>query len=241
MQRGGAVYENQGSDLHGRLQMSEQVRRQLTERMRDILKRMKWVEPMTRPKGKAYEEVLIAAVEEQLSSLKAKFEDSSRMSERARTAMMDALGKLEDDVVENEHEISKVKEDRDKLLRVLLETQERVAREILLRKEEMVRTAAQQSALAGQCKQREQLIDSLMKQRQELQLRLGRMGDMEREIENARAKVEAAGEERDMLSKRCDSLGEKTRSLEQKLEAAEGEGARQRARAVRLHVARVRA
>ena len=52
MQRGGAVYENQGSDLHGRLQMSEQVRRQLTERMRDILKRMKWVEPMTRPKGK---------------------------------------------------------------------------------------------------------------------------------------------------------------------------------------------
>ena len=96
-----------------------------------------------------------------------------------------------------------VREDRDKLLRVILETQERVAREILLRKEETVRAAAQQSALEGQCKQREGLIDSLMKQRQELQMRLGRMGELERELESTRAKVEAAADEKQMLSKRC--------------------------------------
>ena len=80
MQRRDGQYENQGTDLQGRLQMSEQVRRRLTERMRDMLKDMKWVEPMTRPKGHAYEEVLIGALEEQLTSLKSKFEDSSRQS-----------------------------------------------------------------------------------------------------------------------------------------------------------------
>ena len=38
--------------------------------------------------------------------------------------MMDQLGRTEDETLEKDHELSKVKEDRDKHLRVILETQE---------------------------------------------------------------------------------------------------------------------
>ena len=83
----------------------EQLRKDMTARLRDVLKSLKWVEPMARPKGRAYEDVLISAVEDELRKLKAGFDEESRKGERTRVAMMDGLGKLEDDVVEKEHEI----------------------------------------------------------------------------------------------------------------------------------------
>eukprot|EP01045_Picozoa_sp_COSAG04_P008895 COSAG04_NODE_502_length_13354_cov_548.289777_13_plen_217_part_00 len=47
-----------------------------------------------------------------------------------------------------------------------------------------------------------------------------------RELENVRSKLTAAEEGREMISKRCDGLGEKTRGLEQELEAAKEEAKR---------------
>ena len=69
--------------------------------------------------------------------------------------MMDQLGRTEDETLEKDHELSKVKEDRDKHLRVILETQERLAREILLRKEEKCSMLAKSQELEGVLKQRE--------------------------------------------------------------------------------------
>ena len=74
---------------------------------------------------------------------------------QARQSMMDQLGRTEDETLEKDHELSKVKEDRDKHLRVILETQERLAREILLRKEEKCSMLAKSQELEGVLKQRE--------------------------------------------------------------------------------------
>ena len=49
---------------------------------------------------------------------------------------------------------------------------------------------------------------------------------LRRELENVRSKLTAAEEGREMISKRCDGLGEKTRGLEQELEAAKEEAKR---------------
>ena len=49
---------------------------------------------------------------------------------------------------------------------------------------------------------------------------------LRRELENVRSKLTAAEEGREMISKRCDGLGEKTRGLEQELEAAREEAKR---------------
>jgi hypothetical protein len=46
--------------------------------------------------------------------------------------MMEQLGRAEDEMLEKEHELAQVKEDRDKHFRVILQQQERLAREILL-------------------------------------------------------------------------------------------------------------
>ena len=46
--------------------------------------------------------------------------------------MMEQLGCAEDEMLEKDHELAQVKEDRDKHFRVILQQQERLAREILL-------------------------------------------------------------------------------------------------------------
>jgi hypothetical protein len=58
----GAAAATDGA-LAQRLQVAEQVRRQLSERLRGLLATMKWEEPMTRPPGRTYEDVLIEAIE----------------------------------------------------------------------------------------------------------------------------------------------------------------------------------
>jgi hypothetical protein len=171
----------------------------------------------------------VRAMGAQVLGMREGYETEAKASERARVSMMGRLGALEDEVLEREHELGTVREERDQHLRVILETQERVAREILLRKEEKVRLAARVGEQEEVSRQRESLIDSLMKQRQELQLRLGRMGDMERELEGLRGKLEVAGESKETLSKRCDSLADKTRGLEAELAKVQAEAARQKA------------
>lgn len=47
-------------DLQWRLQMSEQVRKKSVERIIGVLRASGWEEPQTRPKGRAFEDVLIS-------------------------------------------------------------------------------------------------------------------------------------------------------------------------------------
>ena len=142
---------------------------------------------------------------------------------QARIQMMEQLGRAEDEMLEKDHELLKVKEDREKHFRQILDQQERLAREILLRKEERISLSLKQQELSGLLKQREALVESLMKRQQELQMRLSRMGDMERELENTRSKLASVEEARDGVAKRCDSMGARIRGLESELETANEE------------------
>jgi hypothetical protein len=148
---------------------------------------------------------------------------SANVGSQARIQMMEQLGRAEDEMLEKDHELLKVKEDREKHFRQILDQQERLAREILLRKEERISLSLKQQELSGLLKQREALVESLMKRQQELQMRLSRMGDMERELENTRSKLTSTEEAREAMSKRCEAMGERSRSLESALETAKEE------------------
>jgi hypothetical protein len=259
------------SRAHTRCALSLTGRRARTQndRLSEVLKTMKWEEPISRPKGRAREDVLIAALEDVLRATRNKTEADRKASEQVRAAiargphspplsralfsrgllseelplatahgsrlrsdcrcvqariqMMEQLGRAEDEMLEKDHELLQVKEDREKHFRMILDQQERLAREILLRKEERISLALKQQEHQGLLKQREALVESLMKRQQELQMRLSRMGDMERELENVRSKLTSTEDAREAISKRCDGLGEKSRGLESALEAANEE------------------
>jgi hypothetical protein len=153
------------------------------------LRSCNWEEPQIRPKGRAFEDVLISALEvksfhslcwrcihtsrthlrrymniqDELRNERLTFETEAKKNGDARTQMMEKLAQMEDQKLEVDAEVEQVKEDRDKHLGQILQVQERLAREILIRKEE-------KESCNAVLKQREQLVDSLMKQRQDLQV-----------------------------------------------------------------------
>ena len=54
------------------------------DRLSEVLKTMKWEEPISRPKGRAREDVLIAALEDVLRETRNKTEADRKASEQVR-------------------------------------------------------------------------------------------------------------------------------------------------------------
>ena len=77
------------SRAHTRCALSLTGRRARTQndRLSEVLKTMKWEEPISRPKGRAREDVLIAALEDVLRATRNKTEADRKASEQVRAAI----------------------------------------------------------------------------------------------------------------------------------------------------------